>query len=249
MNDDAEPIRAGLQSVLRSLTVLESVALDQPVRVGELAPRLGMTKASVQRSLQTLHLAGWIEPAGGEITRWKLSDHARSVLGNSAGEMGLREAALPVIQELRDRTGETVHLSIPTAGSMMTIIERAESRHELRSSAAIGSSYPMIATASGLAVLAADGSSTTDAESAAGAAGWSDEEVARFLAQARSLGYAVQLGPSREVVSVGAAILGRDAKPVAALAVIVPRSRFDESNGERLGPDVVRAAVAVAARL
>ena len=59
-----------MQSVLRSLLVLEAVAEHQPVRVGELTPLLGLPKSTVQRSLETLAEAGWLRQVDGDLTRW-----------------------------------------------------------------------------------------------------------------------------------------------------------------------------------
>src|SRR5262249_23823746 len=103
-----------MQSVLRSLLVLEAVAEHQPVRVGELTPLLGLPKSTVQRSLETLAEAGWLRQVDGDLTRWALTSRARSVVLRSGGEDDLREAALPPMQQLRDAAGETAHLFVPT---------------------------------------------------------------------------------------------------------------------------------------
>ena len=100
-----------MQSVLRSLLVLEAVAEHQPVRVGELTPLLGLPKSTVQRSLETLAEAGWLRQVDGDLTRWALTSRARSVVLRSAGEDDLREAALPSMQQLRDAAG--VSIAIP----------------------------------------------------------------------------------------------------------------------------------------
>ena len=96
-----------MQSVLRSLLVLEAVAEHQPVRVGELTPLLGLPKSTIQRSLETLAEAGWLRPVDGDLTRWALTARARSVVLRSGGEEDLRESALLPMQQLRDAGGET----------------------------------------------------------------------------------------------------------------------------------------------
>src|SRR5262252_6394587 len=100
--DGSEAPSMAMQSVLRSLLVLEAVAEHQPVRVGELTPLLGLPKSTIQRSLETLAEAGWLRPVDGDLTRWALTSRARSVVLRSGGEEDLRERALLPMQQLRD---------------------------------------------------------------------------------------------------------------------------------------------------
>jgi IclR family acetate operon transcriptional repressor len=102
-----------MRNVLNTLRVLEEVATRQPVGVGELARVLDMPKSSVQRALHTLNSAGWIRPATGEITRWAATTKALDVGRHASGGLGLRDAAMPVMEDLRRRTEETIHLTVP----------------------------------------------------------------------------------------------------------------------------------------
>ncbi|MEW1811936.1 IclR family transcriptional regulator [Pseudarthrobacter phenanthrenivorans] len=238
----------GVQSVLKSLRVLEAVAQHQPVRVGELAPMLKMSKSTVQRCLRTLGQAGWLTEVGGDLTRWVLSNHARFVLSSSSSEIELREAALPAMRELRDGTGETVHLSVPAPQHTMVVIERAESRHELRTAVPIGSAYPDIATAGGIALLALRGAGEiSEAIARAGSPiegheTLTPEGVQANIETARRKGYSVQVSASGHTIGVGAAILDESGVPVAAIALLVPISRHTKPDTQRLGAAVVAAA-------
>src|SRR5215471_12749022 len=117
-----------MQSVLRSLAVLEAVAEHQPVRVGELTPLLGLPKSTVQRSLETLAEAGWLRQVDGDLTRWALTSRAQSVVLRSGGDADLREYALRPMQRLRDVAGETTHLFVPTGSYQVVVIERVDCR-------------------------------------------------------------------------------------------------------------------------
>ncbi len=57
-----------LERVLRTLQVFEAVARNQPVRVGQLTPIVGLPKSTVQRILGTLAEGDWIEPLEGDHT-------------------------------------------------------------------------------------------------------------------------------------------------------------------------------------
>jgi IclR family acetate operon transcriptional repressor len=142
-----------MRNVLNTLRVLEEVATRQPVGVGELARVLDMPKSSVQRALHTLNSAGWIRPATGEITRWAVTTKALDVGRHASGDLGLRDAAMPVMEDLRRRTEETIHLTVPEGGKVV-LIERLETSKPVRISMALGHALPLHASANGKAVLA-----------------------------------------------------------------------------------------------
>jgi len=135
-----------LQNVLNTLRVLEEVAARQPIGVGELARVLDMPKSSVQRALVTLHTAGWIRPAAGEVTRWVITTRALAVGGRASDDLDLRGAALPIMEGLRRQTEETIHLTIPEDGKMV-LIERLETDKPVRTSMALGHALPLHASA------------------------------------------------------------------------------------------------------
>src|SRR5258708_28391758 len=120
-----------MQNVLNTLRVLEEVAARQPVGVAELARATGIPKSSVQRALRTLQTAGWIRPAGGSVTRWAVTTKALHVGRHAAGELSLRDVAVPVMENLRRRIDQTVHLAIPE-GAQIVLIQRLERAHPLR---------------------------------------------------------------------------------------------------------------------
>jgi IclR family acetate operon transcriptional repressor len=103
-----------VRSVMTALRVLDEVAAREPIGVGELARLLELPKSSVQRTLRTLPTAGWIHPAGAESTRWGLTTHILRTGQRATGGLGLRDVAVPVMEELRSATQETVHLVVPS---------------------------------------------------------------------------------------------------------------------------------------
>lgn len=150
-----------MQSVLNALRVLEEVAARQPVGVADLARALDLPKSSAQRALRTLDTAGWIRPAGGEVTRWVLTTKALRVGRRATGELSLRDVAVPLMEELRRRTDETVHLTVPD-GDKVVLIERLETSQAVRIILALGTHLPIHASANGKAVLAASAPAVID---------------------------------------------------------------------------------------
>lgn len=244
-----------LQNVLNTLRVLEEVAARQPVGVGELSRELGMPKSSVQRALVTLHEAGWIRPAAGEMTRWVMTTKALAVGGRAGGDLGLRDAAVPIMEDLRRRTEETIHLTIPEDDKMV-LIERLETTKPLRISMALGHALPLHASANGKAVLAHSAPEIIRRLFAQELPRYTEstitdpDELRAEFAKIRDQGFAVNHGEWRsDVGSVAAAVLDADGKPIASLSVNIPLTRLTTEFEAEFGAAVREAADRISARL
>jgi IclR family acetate operon transcriptional repressor len=244
-----------MQNVLNALRVLEEVATRQPIGVGELSRVLDIPKSSVQRALQTLNTAGWIRPAGGEVTRWVVTTKALDVGRHASGDLGLRDAAVPLMEELRGRTEETIHLTVPEANKMV-LIERLETSKPVRTSMSLGHSLPLHASANGKAVLAHSAAAVIDRLLAEGLPRYTDTTITdpdRLLAELeriRAQGYATNRGEWRsDVGSVAAAVMGEARKPIASLSVNIPMSRLTDESQSFFGAVVSEAAKTLSARL
>lgn len=142
-----------MKSVIRALAVLEAVAEMQPIGVGALSTSLGQPKSSVQRALETLAVAGWISRTADEPIRWELTFRAARLARQTKSHFGLREAALPMMEELRTKTKESIHLAA-VDGANVVLIERLVSPLAVRHVEPLGGRASIIATATGKAVLA-----------------------------------------------------------------------------------------------
>ncbi|MFJ4183933.1 IclR family transcriptional regulator [Kitasatospora sp. NPDC089509] len=237
-----------MQSVLNALRVLEEVAARQPIGVAELARVMELPKSSVQRALQTLHAAGWLGPADGTPTRWQVTAKALQIGRQATGELGLRDAAVPVMEELRRETGETIHLAVPEGGRVI-LVERLETSQPVRIVLPLGQDLPAHASANGKAVLAASPPEVLERYLADGLARYTDTTITEprslleELAEVRRRGYATNGGEWRSDVSaVAAAVIGRLGVPVASLSVNVPASRATDASRAAHGVLVSAAA-------
>ena len=244
-----------MRNVLNTLRVLEEVASRQPIGVGELARVLDMPKSSVQRALVTLHTAGWIRPAAGEVTRWVITTRALAVGGRASGDLDLRGAALPIMEDLRRHTEETIHLTVPEDGKMV-LIERLETDKPVRTSMALGHALPLHASANGKAVLANSSPDVIRRLLADELPRYTDttitdpDELRAELAAIRERGFAVNRGEWRsDVGSVAAAVMGSDEEPIASLSVNLPISRLTQESEADFGAAVSEAASSLSARL
>ncbi|RLU81782.1 IclR family transcriptional regulator [Streptomyces griseocarneus] len=237
-----------MQNVLNALRVLEEVAARQPVGVTDLARAMGLPKSSVQRALVTLHTAEWIQPAGDTPTRWAVTTKALHVGRHAAGELGLRDAAVPVMEELRRRTDETVHLAVPEGGKVV-LIERLETAQPVRIVLPLGQILPLHASSNGKAVLAASPAEAIERYVADGLprfTGTTITDPGRLraeLAGIRARGYATNGGEWRaDVSAVAAAVVGDAGLPVASISVNVPTSRMTAASRSAFGILVATAA-------
>lgn len=244
-----------MQSVLNALRVLEEVAARQPVGVADLARALDLPKSSAQRALRTLDTAGWIRPAGGEVTRWVLTTKALQVGRRATGELSLRDVAVPLMEELRRQTDETVHLTVPD-GDKVVLIERLETSQAVRIILALGIHLPIHASANGKAVLAASAPEVIERQLDAGLmeftqATVTDRDALRAeLARIRERGYATNSGEWRSDVSaVAAPVLNESGTPVASISVNMPTSRMTPESTAAHGALVSETARQVSAAL
>ncbi|MGP4020910.1 IclR family transcriptional regulator [Saccharopolyspora sp. 5N708] len=244
-----------MRNVLNTLRVLEEVATRQPIGVGELARALDMPKSSVQRALLTLNTAGWIRPASGEVRRWVMTTKALAVGGRASGDLGLRDAATPIMEDLRQRTEETIHLTVPEEDKVV-LIERLETSNPLRISMALGHALPLHASANGKAVLANSGPDVLKRLLADELPRYTDDTITdpnqmlAELARIRECGFAVNHGEWRsDVGSVAAAVLEGPEKPIASLSVNIPMSRLTKESEAVFGLAVGEAARNLGARL
>lgn len=258
------PSGDGMRAVRATLAVLEAVSELQPVGVSALARATGIPKSTVQRSLLTLREAGWLTPARSDPRRWAMTGRALAVGLRGSTETTLREAALAQMQELRDRTRETIHLSgfgpehaaAGETGPAMVVIDRLDSTEPVRTWVRLGTRVPLHASCSGRAVLSRLPDDEAEALLAGGLERFSaqtlvDRDALRAeLRAVRDRGWATAMASWRQGVgAVAAALLGPDGRPVGALAVSVPMQRFDDGRARELGPQVAAAAARISGLL
>jgi DNA-binding IclR family transcriptional regulator len=140
-----------LSSVSKALTLLDAFTAEKPVlTLSELARRAGTHKSSAFRLLATLEAHGFVEknPAGrGYRLGWKPMELAGRL------RYDLRELAAPIMEELAEKSGEIVHLSILDGAEIVYLDKRGRSQ-PLTVSTTIGGRSPAHASAMGKVLLA-----------------------------------------------------------------------------------------------
>ena len=142
----------GVQVIARAADVLRALEGNvQGLSLGQLAKQLNLPKSTVQRIVAALDSENFViaaTPQAGVRLGPALVRIARSV------RCGLVDIARPCLEELAQRTGETVDLAL-LKGTEAVFIDHIEGPHRLRAVSAIGVSFPLHCSANGKAMLSA----------------------------------------------------------------------------------------------
>lgn len=245
-----------MESVKTALRVLELVGEAGQTGVSDLSRAIGEPKSTVQRNLVALHEAGWIRPVeDGKRRRWTLSPRVLLLARRLQPVERLRGQALAVMEQLRDRTQETIHLTLRD-GNLVVLIERLDSPRTLRTVRQLGDAAPLHMNSTGKSILA----HLPEAEQAAylsrrlGAPTprtlTDPEALARDLALIRARGFAFNDGElDLEVRAVGAPIRLETGEPIAAISISCPAARLPDSLVGDYGALIRDAAAEISRRL
>lgn len=219
------------QSGARMLTVLETIAAEQPIGASALARQLHADKSAIQRSIVTLAQAGWIMPTDERPVRWELSARMFSLAHLPHSSENLRNRATPALRQLRDRTGETAFLAIPDLRQFI-VVEVAESRQLLRTAPRIGELIPPDKSSTGRAILPF--MDLTQQTSLLGRE--PDEENFRLFDETARRGYAESIDEVMDgSTNIAAPIIGANGRAIAAIAITAPTDRLDSNKRNEFG--------------
>lgn len=236
----------GLHSLGVGLEALEQLAAAPDLGVSELARRLGVAKSTAHRILTTLTLHQLVERSA-DGQRYRLGQRLHELGEVVAMRNSLREQSLPLLEELRDVTGETVHIAVPSGGEVF-YVERLESYQGLRFSSRVGRRMPVHCTSSGKAIAAFNPEVARVAcelgfPSRTGRTIRDQSQFVRCLAETRRRGYAFSIEEAeRGLSSVAAPVLDREGVARAAISVAGPTVRVIGDDIAPLAYRVLEAA-------
>ena len=215
--------------------------------VSEISRRLGLSKAVVHRILRSLvsrRLLAVGEGDGG----YRLGSAAATLGVRAVRDMNLRECALPLLNRLREESGETATVS-ELVGVSRVYLDQVPSRREIRMTVELGRPFPLHAGASSRAILAfgppdlrhqiLDG----PLEALTPRTIVDREALGDELARNTREGVTVSYGERQPgAASVAAPLLAAEGHAAGAISVCGPVDRFDEEVVSRLRPRVLEAA-------
>lgn len=144
--------RQEVQSLVRALEILEVLKSRKSMRLTDLQQQLSLSKGTIHRYLSTLISHGYVVQNAKDRT-YSLGLGAFQLASAVFDSHFLRESVRDHLEELRDLSGETVHLGVIDRGEIV-YIDRVESATPIRAKCDLGQREPLHTTALGKVLLA-----------------------------------------------------------------------------------------------
>ena len=220
LKERGRPALTGVASADRVLTVLTAFRRgDRALGLAELADRTGLVKSTIMRLAISLEAFGLIVRLGDG--RYQLAGEIKRL--NSIYEEGLQLEAhvMPILQRLRDQTGETASFYI-RHGAYRMCLYRVNSEHQVRVHIQPGDMRPMDSASSAIVLQAFE---DPDARAA--------DVVPPVYSCGTTDPHAASL--SVPVFEAGLTLAG-------AIVISGPANRFSKNVAEAARPQVIAAA-------
>jgi DNA-binding IclR family transcriptional regulator len=224
MPDDGTASPAEALFVARTMRTLELISFE-PLSAPRVAQLLDVHPRTARRLLNRLTDEGYAVRTRDARRLYSPSMRLVALAGQIVHRAALTRLALPFVERLRERTGATAQLVIPSYRAVLCVLRSAGDRET--GVVGLGELAPSHCTAGGKALLAFRDawreSLLSRPLSACTARSITDPAAVRAEAAATvRRGYAVERGEHRETVAgVAAPVFGHDEEAVAALGVSV----------------------------
>src|SRR3954468_11378812 len=226
------------------LGLLEAFTPATPaLTLSELARRSGVSLPTAHRRVAELLEWGALER--GTDGRYRVGLRLWEVASLAPRGLGLREHAMPFLEDLYEVTHENVQLAV-REDLEVVFVERIAGRGAVRVLTRVGGRFAMHATGVGLVLLAHAPAEVQEEVLGGPLRSYTEETITdprrlrRLLAEVRRRGYAVS---SRQVtmdaVSIAAPIFGPDRTVVASVSLVL---QADAARPRTLAPVVQAAA-------
>lgn len=247
---------AGTAAFSKFMRVLQWVADNpEPVGIAEIAKATGFPRPTVHRIVAALTAERLLVEIGATRS-WTLGHRLVQLASRSWSRSGLRTAARDALRALRDETGETVHLAVPS-GLCMVYIEKLESPSAVQMASRIGTSVCLHSTAVGKAYMAA--LAPDAAEPLLGQIGYERQTpqtiadaaaLRKQLLDVRACGWSTDAQENeQDIHCFGAAVRDAGGRPVAAVSVSTLAFRQRPDIQASYVAPLLRACAAIGQRL
>jgi DNA-binding IclR family transcriptional regulator len=224
-----DSIATGVGVLDKSVTILGALAERGPLSLAGLVDATGLSRPTAHRLAAALEAHRLVGRDG--TGRYRLGLRVLAWAGAVSAEFGLAEAARPVLEALRDTTGESAQLFVPD-GDRRLCVAASERPSGLRDTVPVGAVLPIDRGSGGKVLLAY----TAELASGAGV------DLAE-LETIRRRGWAASVAEREEgVCSVSAPVLDSAGRIHAAVGISGPINRLGRQPGRHLSAPVVAAA-------
>ncbi|HZR93698.1 MAG TPA: IclR family transcriptional regulator [Gaiellaceae bacterium] len=252
----ASDAASGSQTLDRALAALVHIGEcgARGLTLAECSASLGYSKPTAHRILRTLAARGFLR-VDRERGLYSLGP-ANLRLGMAfLDQLDLRSEALPILRQLREQTGETVHLGVLDRHDVV-YIEKVESEHAVRMFSRIGSTMPAYSTGVGKAILASlppdelEQALPERLEARTPRTIVDRAKLRRHLAEVRRRGYSTDDIENEDGIRcVGAPVFDHSGHVCAGISVAGPATRVTPERFAELGLLVQEAAATISWRL
>lgn len=241
-------------SVSKSLRILQLLACHDSMRVTELSRELDVAASTAHRLLNIMRSHDFVEQDM-DSPRYRLGPAALKLGRPALGHPNLLPASHPHMAQLCAELNETVNLVV-LDGPDALFLDGVQSRQPLRVATRTGARLPAYATAGGKVLLA-----HLPYQSLCSLYPADLRRVTRYtladmpalqqdLQKVRQRGYALNLGEHlTEVYAIAVPVNGDDGRPVAAITVAGPVTRWNRRTLRALAPRLIQAAAAISRAL
>ncbi|MEU9391651.1 IclR family transcriptional regulator [Streptomyces sp. NPDC048324] len=213
----------------RLLSVLAAFDHEHPaLSLTDISRRAGLTLTTAHRLVGALTEWGALERDASGV--YHVGLRLWEVAALAPRGLGLRQIALPYLEDLYEATHENVQLAVRD-GSEVVYIEWISGRSAVGVHIRVGARWPLHATGVGLALLAHAGQEAQEEYCAAPLARFTPYTLTdpaglrRMLAEVRRTGVAVSARQvTEDALSVAAPVRGPGGEVVAAVSVVVPHA-------------------------
>ncbi|HYT39223.1 MAG TPA: IclR family transcriptional regulator [Acidimicrobiia bacterium] len=213
----------------KAVAILAALAEQGPLSLAGLVEATGLSRPTAHRLAAALEAHRLVGRDG--AGRYRLGLRLLGWAGAVSAELGLVEAARPVLEALRDQTGESAQLFVRDGDSRLCVAA-SERPAGLRDTVPVGAVLPIDRGSGGKVLLAFGGDASRFSR-------MDGEE----LDAVRRRGWAASVAEREEgVCSVSAPVLDAGGRIHAALGVSGPVNRLGRQPGKRLAEPVMAAA-------
>ena len=256
VNEDSAILKTTVQSVERSLDILEALAEMGEAGIAQLSARVGLHASTVHRLLSTLIGRGYVRQnpeTGRYLLGLKPLDVARAIRNH----LDLRMEALPILRELMRRSGETANLAVLDDHHIVYLEQVSSPGWMLRMFVQVGARAPLHTTASGKVLMAhLPEPELRQLLSSYELIPYASRTIVDMgvllseLEEVRRKGYATDHGEHEEGVScIAAPVRDYSGRVVAAISISGPWIRITPEREPDLVPLVVEACARLSAAL
>jgi DNA-binding IclR family transcriptional regulator len=238
-----------MRALERLIAILEAVAdHSSDATTTSISTRVGLSLSTTSRLMRELEQEGLIERTY-ENGPYALGRRFLALARSAIQPASLINAALPVMEELRDMSQETVSLHVRQR-DLRVCIAQVESRRQVRRVVPVGFEVGINVGATGEVLLA--GFPVPDLASYVDSLGISAAERAALevrLEQIRRDGWALTVDEVEDGLSGIAAAVIAGGQTIAALSISGPSARWTVSVMRGSVPDIMDAARRISLRL